>query len=112
MADASVVPTTAPVDDEVPAWLVPKALTKREPAMRHLQPVDDPVSAVSGVVRGQYPFVFETMLDRVRDGTPLRTALAEDPRRINIGDFMAWVMSSPQRRTDSTRNSHRRRSGP
>lgn len=42
--------------------------------------------------------VFETMLNRVRDGTPLRTALAEDPRRINVGDFMSWVMSSPQRR--------------
>lgn len=103
LADASVVPTTAPATDapDAPAWLMPApapAPLKRERALRHLDHSDDPVSAPSGVVRGQYSFVLETMLDRVREGTPLRTALAEDPRRINIGDFMAWVMQSPQRR--------------
>lgn len=98
MADASAVPTTAVQDVDLPTWLTPATPTKRDRALRHIDPDGDSRGAVSAVVRGQYPVVFETMLDRVREGTPLRAALDEDPRRINVGDFMAWVMSSTERK--------------
>lgn len=95
MADASVVPTT--IDDDVPAWLAP-APAPRPRALRHLENDESPTRAVSAVVVEQYPSVLESMLDRVREGVSLRVALAEDPRRINVGDFMHWVMTNEKRR--------------
>jgi hypothetical protein len=66
---------------------------------RHLVRDDpDPVYKISTVIPDQYPGVFETMLNQVRGGTPMRAALADDPRRINIGDFMEWVMRNPERK--------------
>ncbi len=86
---------SAVIDDSLPPWMLPSESRR----LRHLERDDpDPVHKISTVIPTQYPGVFETMLNRVRSGVPIRTALAEDPRRINIGDFMEWVMRNPERK--------------
>ena len=111
---------SAVMTDPLPTWLDPQPAPQPVPSLRYSKRNDvrthrqmrhidtdaidndtvdpDPIQSLSTVIGEQYPFVFETMLDKVREGANLRQALAEDPRRINIGDFMEWVMRSVERK--------------
>lgn len=86
--------SAVPDDFETPEWMRPSNSRR----LRHLQHDEDPIPKHGVVIADQYPYLFETMLNKVREGVPMRTALSEDPRRINIGDFMAWVMHNQERK--------------
>lgn len=79
----------------VPDWIDP---TKSQKALSHINPTLPRHDCPSEVVRMQYPVLFETILDRLRGGMPLRAAIEEDRRNINAGDFTHWIMSHDDRK--------------
>lgn len=41
--------------------------------------------------------LFERVLEEVQEGKPLSRVVREDPRGVNLGQFMAWINRNPDR---------------
>ena len=79
----------------VPDWLRPIERSEfRPPSPSHNR--DSPSANLA--LAHTFPNLFEHALDRVRAGESLQGIIQDDPRNINVAQFMSWVLRSPERR--------------
>lgn len=70
----------------IPKWLQPTP------------PPPEPVSNDRELQLMTFDSIFMSVMDKLAAGTPISTQFANDPRNLDIGRFMRWVLKSPARK--------------
>lgn len=77
--------------ERLPDWLVPQnpvpVTVRKSKHTMHLQ-------------ESLFESVFEGFMERVASGVPLQTIIDADPRGIDLGLFMRWIMKSKKRKAE------------